>query len=513
MNKLNIVTCIIACVLLMGACREPVADLTPPSDVTDLTTTASNKAVTLNWVSPADPDFSHVEIWYGTEGIPYIPYGSFKNGPARIIYLENGTDYTFRVKAVDSSGNASAGEACQCTPIGGIESVKLVSSDGAAADWFGASVSISGDFVVVGAPWDDDNGTTSGSAYIFGRDQGGPDTWGQIAKLTASDGAGSDTFGCTVSISGDYAVVGAERDDDNGESSGSAYVFSRDHGGADKWGEIAKLTASDGAENDWFGCSVCIFGDYIVIGAYYDDDNGVDSGSAYVFSRNEGGPDNWGEIAKLTPATDGGAYDNFGCSVGISGDCVIVGAEDNGYGCAYLFERNSGGADNWGEITRLTASDGGIQDQFGCAVSIYIDNVIVGAVAEDANGDDSGSAYIFGRDVGGADNWGEVCKLTASDGATFDAFGCSVSISGDAAIVGALGDADKGSQTGSAYVYGRYEGGLDTWGEVEKIIASDSKAGDRFGASVGISGDFAIVGCTNHSDPNDGLEAACILNH
>jgi hypothetical protein len=166
---------------------------------------------------------------------------------------------------------------------------KLTAYQAASGDYFGSSVSISGSTVVVGSSGDDDNGTNSGSAYIFGRDQGGVDAWGQVAKLTASDGASYDEFGRSASISGDTIVVGANGDDDHGSNSGSAYIFGRDQGGVGTWGHVAKLTASDGASYDYFGWSVSISGDTIVVGANGDDDNGLGSGSAYIFGRGSGG--------------------------------------------------------------------------------------------------------------------------------------------------------------------------------------------------------------------------------
>jgi hypothetical protein len=161
----------------------------------------------------------------------------------------------------------------------GTEVAKLLASDGAADDEFGESVAISGDYAIVGAYRDDDNGTDSGSAYVFERDGSG--NWAEVTKLLASDGAADDDFGESVAISGDYAIVGAPIDDDNGTDSGSAYVFERD--GTGNWTEVAKLLASDGATSDYFGTSVAISGDYAIVGAYLDDDNGTDSGSAYIF--------------------------------------------------------------------------------------------------------------------------------------------------------------------------------------------------------------------------------------
>ena len=157
------------------------------------------------------------------------------------------------------------------------EQQKILASDGSYADWFGNSVSINGDYIVIGALLDDDNGVNSGSAYIFYYNG---TIWSQQTKLTASDGAAYDHFGRSVSISGDYAVIGAYGDDDNDSDSGSAYIF---HRTGTTWSEQAKITASDGVAGDSFGHSVSISGDYAVIGASGDDDNGSDSGSAYIY--------------------------------------------------------------------------------------------------------------------------------------------------------------------------------------------------------------------------------------
>lgn len=157
------------------------------------------------------------------------------------------------------------------------EVAKLTADDGLQYDHFGIAVSIDSEYVVVGAYNDnnDDNGTfNSGSAYIFNRDG---NTWTEQVRLTASDGASNDWFGYSVSMDGEYVVAGARRDDSN---AGSAYIFKRD--GTD-WTEEDKLTASDGANGDEFGYSVCINGGNTVAGAYLDDDNGIQSGSAYMF--------------------------------------------------------------------------------------------------------------------------------------------------------------------------------------------------------------------------------------
>jgi len=273
--------------------------------------------------------------------------------------------------------------------------------------------------------------------------------WNEVAKLTASDAEVGDNFGNSVSISGDKAIVGAFKDDnDSLNQSGSAYVFERDSGG--NWNEVTKLTASDAEAGDIFGNSVSISGDKSIVGAFGNDDAGRLSGSAYVFERDSGG--NWNEVAKLT-ASDAAIDDLFGTSVSISGDKAIVGSPDDDEpfdsGSAYVFERDSGG--NWNEVTKLTASDAGDEDAFGISVSISGDKSIVGAALDDNANTNSGSAYLFVRDSGG--NWNEVAKLTASDTASGDAFGFPVSISGDKSIVGSPGDDDEPFNSGSAYVF------------------------------------------------------------
>jgi hypothetical protein len=377
---------------------------------------------------------------------------------------------------------------------GWLEKAKLLASDGAANDWFGVNVSISGDYAIVGAYGGDGNVTNSGSAYIF---RWNGTSWSEQQKLTASDGASGDVFGFSVSISGDYAIVGAYRDDDNGDASGSAYIFKWD---GTSWSEQAKLLASDGAADDYFGLSVSISGDYAIVGADGDDSG---KGSAYIFRRD--GTD-WSEQAKKT-ASDGAAGDYFGYSASISGDYAIVGApwdndKGNWSGSAYIFRRDG---TSWSQQAKKTASDGATADYFGYSVSISGDLAIVGAYGDDDKGDWSGSAYIFKWD---GTSWIQQQKLLASDGAADDYFGLSVSISGDYAIVGAYGDDDKGSASGSAYMF-RLDG--TNWIQQAKLTASDGAAGDVFGYSVSISGDYAIVGAYGDDDKGSNSGSAYIF--
>jgi|GEM_PF-1608876 len=375
--------------------------------------------------------------------------------------------------------------------------VKLIAHDITASDYFGNSVSISSDYAIVGTPYDDDMGSSSGSAHIFRREGSG---WTEEAKLTASDGAVADFFGNSVSISGDYAIVGAYGDDDRGFQAGAAYIFER---GGDSWTQVAKLKADDGGNYARFGSSVSISGNRAIVAASGDDDKGSYSGSAYIFER-EG--DQWIQRAKLT-AYDGASFDYFGGSVSISGDWAIVGADgddDKGLssGSAYLFKREG---DHWIGMGKLTASDGAAYESFGSSVSISADYAIVGACLDNEKGSYSGSAYIFKRE---GDQWIESVKLTAYDGSAFDRFGYSVSVSGDYALVGAFGDDDQGSESGSAYLF-RREG--EDWKQGDKLTAVDGAADDWFGYSVSISRDYAIVGTPYDDDKGSYSGSAHII--
>ena len=388
-----------------------------------------------------------------------------------------------------------------------LQRAKLTAGDGVFQDIFGNSVSIDGDTMVIGAVYDDDNGDNSGSAYVFTRDTAGNLTsgWTQVAKLTAdAGGPAHDKFGHSVSIDGDTVVIGV-REDDDPANSGSAYVFARVTAGdlTSGWTRIAKLTAADGASSDEFGVSVSIDGDTMVVGANLDDDDGTDSGSAYVFTRvTPGDPaSGWTQVAKLT-ADDAAASAQFGMSVSIDGDTVVVGAHGTGAytGSAYVFTRDTGGdlASNWTQVAKLTDA-GAADNYFGRSVSIDGDTMVVGAHANtNDDGPHSGSVYVYTRDTAGnlASGWTQVAKLTADDGAADDSFGMSVSIDGDTMVIGATQDDDKGDKSGSAYVFMRATAGDLTsgWTQVAKLTAGDGAANDEFGSSVSIDGDAVVIG-------------------
>lgn len=378
-----------------------------------------------------------------------------------------------------------------CDIQGGLpeEQANLIAQDAAAFDQAGFSVSVDGVTALVGAPFDDDGGNSTGSAYVYRRVSG---TWQQIAKLNAPNPRSQDNFGRSVALSGSTALIGAHLDDDLGLDSGAAYVFREVAG---EWVMVSKLKAADAGSTDLFGYSVALSGNTAVIGAIQDDVGVTNSGSAYVF-REIGGA--WQQVQKLT-ASDGGNNDWFGSSVAIRGSTMIVGAysDDNvgtDSGSAYIFREFAG---NWQQQAKLTASDAAAQDLFGFSVSITGGAAIVGSYADDDNGSASGSAYIF-RDIDGT--WQQVAKLRASDAAAGDRFGYSVALVNNTAWIGANGNDDDGSDSGSAYMFENSNG---VWTEVAKLTASDAAAGDRFGSSISASqsGKTLLVGAHLNDGP------------
>ena len=369
---------------------------------------------------------------------------------------------------------------------------KLTAGDPDTIEYFGRSVSLSGSRALIGTERDKENGVLTGAAYIFERQS--DDSWLEVAKLTSDDVAIGDFFGTSVSLSGSTALISAPFDSDNGSGSGSAYIFERQSD--DSWEQVAKLTADDAAAGDNFGLSVSLSGSTALIGAYHDDDNGDNSGSAYIFERQS--DDSWLQVYKLT-ADDAAAGDFFGISVSLSGSRALIGADhdnDNAgsSGSAYIFERQSD--DSWLQVAKLTASDAGVSDFFGNSVSLSGSTALVGAFLNNGKGIQSGSAYIFERQSD--DSWLQVPKLIASDATAGDFFGRSVSLSGNRALIGAHNDDDNGNNSGSAYIFERQSDG--SWSQVVKLTASDAAANDFFGRSVSLSGSTALIGANRDDD-------------
>lgn len=381
---------------------------------------------------------------------------------------------------------------------------KQVAFDASPDDHFGAAVSVDGDTAVVGAPDDDDTvaGAGTGAAYVFVRSGA---AWVLQQKLTASDMAAGDGFGTAVSVSGDTIVVGAPGDDDTvaGADAGSAYVFVRTDG---VWSEDEKLLAPDLAASDGFGAAVAASLETVVVGAPVGDSGAADSGAAYVYvydSLSALGT-RWPFQAELN-ASDAAAGDSFGASVSIDGETAVVGAygDDDGgaqSGSAYVFVR-SGTA--WSEEEKLVASNDAAGDEFGRAVAVSGDTVVVGAPDDDnGSGIEGGSAYVFTRD---ASTWTEQDRLESSNGDDYDHFGAAVAVSSDAVAVGAPDDAGA---EGEVVVFARTQ---TWWSQLLRVRASDRESDDSFGASVSLSGGSLAAGAPGDDDMIDDQGGAYLL--
>jgi len=332
---------------------------------------------------------------------------------------------------------------------------KLQASDKASYDYFGYSVSIDsdGDTAIVGAYGEDTGGAHSGSAYIFTRSGS---TWTQQAKIQASDAQADDYFGISVSISGDgnTAIVSARNEDTTASNAGSAYIYTRS---GSTWSQQAKIQASDAQADDNFGYSVDISndGDTVIVGAYREDTGGTDAGSAYIYTRSGS---TWSQQAKIQ-ASFGGSEDRFGYSVSIDsdGDTAIVSAiyEDTGgasAGSAYIFTRSG---TSWGQQAQIQPTNVSSSDQFGRSVSISGDgNTVIGSSPiEDTGFTNAGAVYIFTRS---GSTWTQQAKIQAYDAQASGWFGDYVDISndGNTVIIGA-DNTDSGSisEAGAAYIY------------------------------------------------------------
>ncbi len=379
---------------------------------------------------------------------------------------------------------AFAAPAASQTPLG-YEVAKLVTSDGAPQDLAGWAVAASGNIAVVGVPNDDIGANTDqGSAWVF---RWNGSAWVEQQKLVDDEGQAEDGFGTAVAVAGDVIVVGAPGDTIGASlHQGSAHVF-RSQGGV--WVKEQRLVAGDGQPIDLFGSAVAVDGDTAVVGAPRDD-IGTKSfqGSAYVF-RWDGST--WTEEQKLV-ASDGGTSDYFGDALDVSGNVVVVGlyrddiGSVSGAGSAYVFRRHGS---TWTQEQKLVANDAQDSDFFGYSVATSGDLIGAGAYNHDNPGTAEGAAYLF-RWNGTA--WLGEQKLVPSDGGHFDEFGSALDMSGDVVVVGARYSSLVGGNQGLAYVF-RWIG--SAWVEEQELVPSDGVGGGyAFAFSVAVSGDLAVVG-------------------
>ena len=303
-------------------------------------------------------------------------------------------------------------------------------------------------------------------------------------KVTASDGTANSYFGSAAALNGSTALIGADGDN---SFQGAAYLFTKLNG---SWSQGQKLTASDGLAGDEFGYRVVLANDTLLVGAFTATVGGnASQGAAYLFTESNG---TWSESQKLT-ASDGGLFDNFGASVALDGSTLVVGANgatvggNAAQGAVYVFTESNG---TWTQTQKLTANDGAAYDNFGLSLALKGSTILVGSPQAAIGGNaGQGALYVFAESNG---TWSQVQKLTASDGAANSSFGESVALDGSTALIGANNATVNGhSFQGAAYIFTESNG---TWSQVQKLTASDGAANSNFGSAVALNGSTALIG-------------------
>ena len=372
------------------------------------------------------------------------------------------------------------------SPTAAVET-KLTAPDAERGHEFGSAVAVQGNVAVVGAPGDASAGFGTGAAYVFEKTTTG---WQLQQKLVGPD-ASHSFFGASVAIDNDRIVVGAYGDFNVDVGAGAAYVFV--HVGT-KWTPEAKLIGSENSAFDSFGISVAIKGDRIVCGAFGNSDlNQSEVGSAYVFRRIQG---LWLQEQELT-ASDGASLARFGLSVTMNDDTIVVGADGDaelGFfsGAVYVFTFDGS---SWIQQQKLHAQDAQESASFGYHVAMDGDTLVIGAPQNAVGNHTLGAAYVFTRRSQG---WLQDRKLVAKDSDAFDGFGLRVAINNDTIAVGSTRDSDAVIDAGAAYVYKR--NGQSGWSLDEKLFASDAAQNDSFGCAVAVSNNSVVVGAIGKSD-------------
>jgi hypothetical protein len=386
---------------------------------------------------------------------------------------------------------------------------------------FGESVAISHNAIVVGVPNHNVKGTEQGAAYVFPKPRAG---WVSLAhasaRLTATHGRSEELFGHSVSISGNTIVVGAPfREVANHVGQGAAYVFVKPASGWANAAETAKLTAQKGVANEFFGESVAVLGGTVVVGSPGGNvSKHARRGAVDIFRRPASG---W--LGSLTQratlsASDGEAGDGLGISVSISGNTIVAGAELHKVGktvkqgAAYVFARPRSGWANATESAELSTGKTGQADElFGRTVSISGNTVVVGApYREVGRNKHQGELYVFAKP---GSRWPHsatpAAELTASDGVAEDVLGASVAVSGNRIVAGvSFRQVGKNPDQGAAYVFVKPVSGWANATQTAEFTAPNGAEGDSLGRSAAILGKTIVAGSPDHRVGNVLAEGA-----
>jgi len=370
------------------------------------------------------------------------------------------------------------------------ETQKILNPSSLADEYYGQSIAIYGDYAVIGAVGHDNE---RGYAFVYHYNGS---YWEEQATLKGTDIADGDRFGTSVAIYDDVIAIGAIYNNDHG----AVYVYVRPSTGWANMTQTAKLTASDAASGDNLGAAVSVSKDVIIAGAPYDDDNGSNSGSVYLYTKPSSGWADATENIKFKPS-DGTTYGMFGSALSITEDIMVVGAWGDGSlsGAAYLYIKPSSGWESMNESVKLSPSDAKTGKLFGASVAIFEDVVLIGAYKDDEKGTECGAAYIFQKGA----SWQDIsqkAKLTASDAAEKDWFGNKVAIYNNYIAIGAWHKADNGTNSGAAYIFEKPGTEWTDMTETGKMLASDGTDEDWFSYGLAIYGDNILIGSPQNSE-------------
>lgn len=455
----------------------------------------------------------------------YTPPAGFTNVVLRLTTLASpGCAAVFGETTVTaSSGNSNTPEQCgnnlddDCdgfvdeTGVWREMPLSLTEAALTAGERLGFSAAITGEWAVVGAPfWNSATRSKTGRVLLYRRAPANPEQWSFVKSLIAADGGTNDNFGYSVSIHGNYVLAGAPNAANGLKTqAGAAYLFSKDQGGADNWGQLAKLTPATAnvGDSDFFGRSVSISGDYALVGAQNADDPALtNSGAAYLYYKNQNGNNAWGLVKRLKPL-DPKASENFGAGVVLDGETLAVGApgkSDNGLqsGAAYVFAKRAGGPENWEQTDKLLPATLVANDRFGSVLALKGNWMLAGAPYDDA---ELGSVFVYERNPANTDKWLQRKVLTSSSStkSAGDRFGFSLALGEGYAMIGTpLENTTKGSDAGAVYVFHRTQGGQDNWGSIGSIQASDGGGSASFGSALAFENNTLIVGSERFDAPS-----------
>ena len=360
------------------------------------------------------------------------------------------------------------------------------------SEWFGQAMDRDGDTLVVGAPGLDHPSGTNAIGYVHVFERNAEGVWNQIQLIQASNYEAFATFGDALDLDGDTLAVGAPFEG----SSGAVYVYTRTGGGP--FAEVAKLDRGQSGFG-LFGDALALDGDTLVVGDPVFFNN---HGRAHVFERDLGGPDAWGEALTLPKNVSSGNGGDFGEAIALSGDTLAIAAPRGDD--VHVFERDQGGAGNWGAVTVLAPTDPHPNGSFGFGLAL--DGDTLAATASLAGPKSAGEINLFERHLGGPDAWGALTQVQGSGLQQFAAFAMHLSLDGDLLVAGTPSIFSQ--DVGVAHVFFRNQDGLDAWGEVARLDPAGNVQGDDFGTSVAVQGGEVWVGAP--FDDDDGLDAGSV---